>query len=193
MPHPRMVINRAVLAVVGLVFLAGGVWLAVTHASWAPRLPGWWPTTGPHTALIDAKELAAVRTQGWWTPTITAGSIAATVLLALWCARQLRSGFRPLMALPTPGTALRTRALEDAMTRQAVAIDGVARCRTRVLTRPGHLRVRLHVWLQPTVAPADVLPAVTALTDHTETALAPSDVRTLVRFSTRSHPRPHLR
>ncbi|MFD3310484.1 hypothetical protein [Streptomyces sp. NPDC058694] len=192
MPRPRMVINRAVLAIVGLVFLVGGVWLAVTQASWAPRLPVWWPTPGPHTALIDAKELAAVRTRGWWTPTITAGSIAATVLLALWCTRQLRSGFRPLMALPAPGTTLRTRALEDAMTRQAIAIGGIARCRTRVLTRPGHLHVRLRVWLQPTVAPADVLPALTALTNHTETALAPSDVRTHVRFSTRSHPRPHL-
>ncbi|MFI6339628.1 hypothetical protein [Streptomyces sp. NPDC050535] len=186
-------LNRAVLATVGLVLLLGGVWLAITPASWAPSLPGRWPDPGSHTALLDAERLTGLRTHGWWTPTVMAASIAATVLFALWCAGQLRGGSRPLVPLSAPGSALRTRALEDVVTQQAAAIGGVARCRTRVLVRRRHLYVRLHVWLQPSATPAAVLPDLTALAAQTETAITPYLVRTEVRFAVRSHRMPHVR
>ncbi|MFJ5264766.1 hypothetical protein ACIQAC_30330 [Streptomyces sp. NPDC088387] len=193
MPQPRMPLNRTSLAVVGLVFLVGGCWLAVTHASWAPQLPTWWPTPGTHSTIVDAGRLAEVRSEGWWTPTAMAGTITLTVLPALWCLHQLPSGFHSRTALPAPDSSLRTRALEDAMTEQLVALGGVARCRTRVLTRSRRLHVRLHVWLQPDVTPAEVLPALTTLAAHTQTALTPYRVHTHVRFSTRAHRRPQLR
>ncbi|WP_328491852.1 alkaline shock response membrane anchor protein AmaP [Streptomyces sp. NBC_00414] len=193
MQRSRTVLNRTALAVVGLVFLLGGVWLALTGASWATRLPAWWPDAGPGTVLVDRSGLAELRTTGWWTPFVMAVSIAATALFALWCFRLLRSGVRPSVPLPTPGGTLRTRALEDAVTRHAAGIGGVTRCRTRVLARQKQLQVQLHVWLRPDVAPAAVLPALAELADRTETSLTPYTVRTRVHFSARSHGRPHVR
>ncbi|MFD5625406.1 hypothetical protein [Streptomyces sp. NPDC127072] len=189
----RTGLNRAVLASAGLVLLLGGAWLAVAPASWAPRLPGRWPDPGTYTTLLDTERLTALRTHGWWTPTVMAASIAATVLFALWCAGQLRGGSRPLVPLPAPGSALRTRALEDVLTQHAAAIGGVARCRTRVLARRRHLHVRMHVWLHPSATPAAVLPALTALAAQTETAITPYRVRTEVRLAARSHRMPHVR
>ncbi|WP_329241692.1 hypothetical protein OG223_02605 [Streptomyces sp. NBC_01478] len=186
MPRLRTVLNRTVLALVGLLLLAiaGHV---LTLAPWAPHLPAPWHRPGPHAVLLNADRLPGLRTHGWWTPTVLAGSIATTAMFALWCARQLRSGARPTVPLSAPDSALRTRALEDAVTHQAVAIAGVAGCRTRLLRRRNHLQVRMHVWLHPDTTPAGVLPALTILADRTESALAPHTVRTQVRLSARSH------
>ncbi|NNN29675.1 hypothetical protein HLK59_04755 [Streptomyces sp. S3(2020)] len=173
-------LNRVTLALVGLALVTPAGWLAVTRAP------------GAHTAPVDLGGLASVRAQGWWTPVIMAGSITATVLLALWCTRQLSSGFRPFVVLPAPGSTLRTRALEDALTEHAVAITGVARCRTRVLARRKDLHVRLHAWLRPDADPATVLPALTALATHTETSLEGYRVHTQVRFSARSRRGPRV-
>ncbi|MBQ0851166.1 hypothetical protein J8N05_23650 [Streptomyces sp. BH-SS-21] len=193
MRRSRTVLDRTALAVVGLVFLLGGSWLALTRAPWATRLPAWWPEPGARAVLVDPAGLAELRSTGWWTPSVMAASIAATVLLALWCVRLLRGGARPSLPLPAPGSTLRTRALEDVVTRHAVGIGGVGRCRTRVLARRKQLQVRLHVRLQPDVAPADVLPAIAELAGRTESSLTPYSVRTRVRFSTRSHRRSHVR
>ncbi|MCX4238517.1 hypothetical protein [Streptomyces ortus] len=193
MRRSRTVLDRTALAVVGLVFLLGGSWLALTGAPWATRLPSWWPEPGARAVLVDAAGLADLRSTGWWTPVVMAASITATALLALWCVRLLRAGARPSIPLPAPGGTLRTRALEDVMTRHAVGIGGVTRCRTRVLVQRERLQVRLHVRLQPDVTPAAVLPALAELAGRTESSLTPYSVRTQVRFSTRSHRRPHVR
>jgi hypothetical protein len=193
MRRARTVLNRTVLALVGLLLLLGGAGLAVTSTAWASRLPTWWPQLAPHGVFLDSGDLAALRTHGWWTPTVMAASIAATVLFALWCARQLRDGSRPHVPLSTPGSALRTRALEDAVTWQAVAIDGVGACRTRVLTRNRHLDVRMRVWLRPDVTPTAVMPALTALAARTEATMPPYTLRTHVRFTARAHGSPRVR
>ncbi|MFS8198287.1 hypothetical protein ACLVWQ_06325 [Streptomyces sp. CWNU-52B] len=193
MQRSRTVLNRTALAVVGLVLLLGGAWLAVTQASWSTNLPAWWPDPGPHSVLVDRDGLAELRTTDWWTPSVVAGSIVATVLFALWCVSQLRSGVRSSVPLPAPGSGLHTHALEDVVTQHAVAIGGITRCRTRVLSRRKQLHVRLRVWLHPDVTPAAVLPALAELATQTETSLTPYDVRTRVHFSTRSHRRPHVR
>ncbi|MFJ8935000.1 hypothetical protein ACIRL0_04685 [Streptomyces sp. NPDC102365] len=193
MRRSRTVLDRTALALVGLVFLLGGTWLALTGASWATHLPSWWPEPGARAVLVDAAGLADLRSTGWWTPVVMAASITATAFLALWCVRLLRAGSHPSIPLPAPGGTLRTRALEDVMTRHAVGIGGVTRCRTRVLAYRKRLQVRLHVRLQPDVAPAAVLPALAELVGRTESSLTPYSVRTHVRFSTRSHRRPHVR
>ncbi|WP_221356411.1 hypothetical protein [Streptomyces beigongshangae] len=195
-------LNRTALAAVGLVLLLGGAWPAVTRAPWAASLlPSWWPDPGAHTALVDRRGLADLRTTDWWTPSAVAGSLAATVLLAVWCFGQLRGGARSGVPLPAPGSTLRTRALEHAVTRDAVAIGGVTRCRTRVThvrARRKQLHVHLRVWLRPDAAPAAVLPALAELAARTGTALAPYDVHTRVRlsahaFSARAHRKRHVR
>ena len=193
MERSRAVLNRTALAVVGLAFLLGGAWPAVTRASWATGLPSWWPDPGAYTALVDRQALADLRVTDWWTPSVVAGSLAATALLLLWCVGQFRGGARASVPLPASGTRLRTRALEEAVTRDAVAIDGVTRCRTRVLTRRGRLHVRLRVMLGPDVAPAAVLPALAELATQSETALTPYHVRMRVRLTARSHRTAHVR
>ncbi|MFJ2259237.1 hypothetical protein ACIOKD_12995 [Streptomyces sp. NPDC087844] len=193
MRRSRTVLDRTALAVVGLVFLLGGTWLALTRAPWAARLPAWWPEPGARAVLVYPAGLAELRSTDWWTPSVMAASIAATALLALWCVRLLRGGARPSMPLPSPGSTLRTRALEDVVTRHVAGIGGVGRCRVRVLARRDQFQVRLRVWLQPDVAPAAVLPALAELAGRTESSLTPYSVRTRVRFSTRSHRMSHVR
>ncbi|MFE2423293.1 hypothetical protein [Streptomyces hokutonensis] len=192
MPRLRTVLNRAVLALAGLFLLAIAS-VALTLVPWAPHLPAPWPRPGAHAVLLNADALPRLRTQGWWTPTLLMGSIVATVVFALWCSRQLRSGARPTVPLSAPDSALRSGALEDAITHQAVAIAGVAGCRTRLLVHRRHLHVRMHVWLGPDVTPAGVLPALTTLVDRAEGALTSYIVHTHVRLSTRSHHVRHIR
>ncbi|MFH8462731.1 hypothetical protein [Streptomyces sp. NPDC017991] len=196
MRRSRTVLDRTALAVVGLVFLLGGTWLALTGAPWATRFPARWAEPGARTVLLDPAALAELRSTDWWTPSVLAASIAATALLALGCVRLLRGGARPSIPLPAPGSTLRTRALEDVVTRHAVGIGGVGHCRTRVLARHTQVQVRLRVRLRPDVAPAAVLPALAELAGRTESSLTPYSVRMRVRFSTRSHRshrRPHVR
>lgn len=193
MPPLRSALNRSVLALTGVACLLGALWATAPRTGLASWLPAGWPAPGRNTVFLDRHRLADLRLEGWWTPTVMLASIAATVLLALWSARQLHGGFRPLVPLAAPGSSLRTRALEDAVNQRAVSIDGVARCRTRVLGRRRHLRVRMRVWLRPDVTPGAVLPALTALGAQTERAVTPYDVRTQVRFSTVPHRRTHVR
>ncbi|MEU2728749.1 hypothetical protein ABZ650_13635 [Streptomyces griseoviridis] len=189
----RSVLNRAVLALTGVACLLVGLWATAPRTPLAGRLPSWWPVPGPHTVFLDRHRLADLRLEGWWTPTVMVGAIAATVLFALWSVRQSHGGFRPLLPLAAPGSTLRTRALEDAVTQRAVTVDGVARCRTRVLGGRRKLRIRMRVWLRPDVTPAAVLPALAALGAQTEQAVTPYDVRTHVRFSSVPHRRTHVR
>lgn len=193
MRRGRTVLNRTTLGLTGLLLLVAGAWLSLTQASWAPRLPGWWPTPGPHTSLVDAGHLATAREQGWWIPVVTAAAVVAALLFALWTVRQLSSGTSRHVPLPVPRSVLRTRALESAMTGHAVAVNGVRHCRTRVRVRPGHLDVALRVRLRDDMAPAAVLPALAQLAADTEAALTPYRFQMHIRFTTRPHRRPHVR
>ncbi|MER5949456.1 hypothetical protein ABT127_25725 [Streptomyces sp. NPDC001904] len=193
MPRSRTILNRLVLAVLGAVLLAAAVRLSAGGATWAPDLPGRWHLPGPHTPVVPAGRLATLREQGWWTPTLMAVSIVATLLLACVSLRQLGSGFRRLVPLPAPHSGLRTRALEDALVRGATAVDGVAGCRARIRVRRQRLDVVLRVRLREDTSPHTVLPALTGLAHDTETVLSPYRFRTHIRFTSRSHRRPHVR
>ncbi|MBK6016946.1 hypothetical protein [Streptomyces sp. MBT53] len=83
----------------------------IARSTWAPHLPAPWSRPGAHTVLLNADQRRRLRTHGRWTPTVLMGSIVATVVFALWCSRQLRSGARPLVPLSAPDSALRSGAL----------------------------------------------------------------------------------
>ncbi|RII11779.1 hypothetical protein DSC45_28105 [Streptomyces sp. YIM 130001] len=193
MTRGRTVLNRLTLGATGLVLLTAGGWLALARTTWVPGLPGARTPGGEYGTFVDPAQLAAVRDRTWWTPVVVTVSVLATVLLAVWCARQLGSGFRRRIELAAPGADLRTRALESAMTEHAEDLDGVSHCRARVRVRRARLDVILRVRLRPDTGPATVLPGLTALASTTEASLAPHRVRTRVRFATRSHRRPHVR
>ncbi|MGW2213104.1 hypothetical protein [Streptomyces sp. NPDC001781] len=189
----RTALNRCVLAVVGMALLAAGTLLATAEPALGTRMPSWWPALSDDITFLSPARVLDLRGQGWWTPVVMVASIAATALGALWCARQFRGGGRPLIALPAPGAAVRARALEEAVAHDAAALDGVARCRARVLAGRGRITVRLHLWLQPDITPDAVLPGVTRLLGRAESAAAPCPVHGRVRLSARSHQVPHVR
>lgn len=193
MQTSRTVLNRGVLAVTGLALLAAGVWLAAADPALAARLPARLPAPPTDLTFLSPARLLDLRTSAWWTPTAMAASAALTALGALWCARQFHGGGRPLLALPAPGAAVRARALEEALARDAAALDGVDRCRARVIAGHGTITVRLHLWLQPGTTPDAVLPGVDRVLGRAGTAAAPHRVRSRVRLSARSHQVPHVR
>ncbi|MGW4304283.1 hypothetical protein ACWEHT_31530 [Streptomyces sp. NPDC004646] len=185
----RSLLNRTVLALTGVTLLVGGSALALSGTRTADRLS----VPPAHHAFLTGAALTALRAQGWWAPGVMAGSFAATALCALWCARQFRVGGSSLLPLPGTGGTVRTRALEDALNLDAVALEGVARCRTRVFSSRGRLTVRMHLWLQPGTAPAAVLPGLTRLIGRAESATTPCTVRSRFRLSHLSHRVPHVR
>ncbi|MET9677909.1 hypothetical protein ABZY68_33195 [Streptomyces sp. NPDC006482] len=81
--------------------------------------------------------------------------------------------------LPLAGTdaVLRSVALQRAVARSALATDGVADCRTRVTGRRPRFSVRIDVTLDPDGTPAAVLPALVAVAERAERALAPHTLR----------------
>lgn len=193
MREPRSTANRTVLAVTGLALALGGLWLATARTSFAAHLPGGWPVPFAGSVLLDREGLATLRGHDWWTPAVLAAGVSATLLLALWLLSQLHVRNRSRLPLAAPGSALRTHALECAVSERAAAIDGVARCRVRIHTRRRRLRLRIHTWLAPDTAPEAVLDALTAVTAELERATAPYTVETRVRLSHRTHRMQHVR
>ncbi|MFF3492155.1 hypothetical protein ACFYWS_12475 [Streptomyces sp. NPDC002795] len=182
MPRSRTLVNRIALALFGLVAVAGGGRLGSGHTSWRSTVPEQWSAP-------------SLRGQEWWTPTVMAVSVAVAVLLAWWGARQLRSGGRRLLALPTSRSHLRTRALEDTLSALVEDVDGVAHCRSRVRggARTDRLDAVLRVRLHHDTTPSTVLPPLTRIASDTGDALAPYRFRMRIRFSAPSHRRPHVR
>ncbi|MEB8337564.1 hypothetical protein [Streptomyces endophyticus] len=195
MPRSRTLLNRIALALCGLVAVAVGGWLCSGRTSWRSTVPERWSALGAHTPLVPAERLASLRGQEWWTPTVMAAAAAATVLLAWWGARQLRTGSRRLVALPTSRSHLRTRALEDTLAALVEDVDGVAHCRSRVRggTRTDRLDAVLRVRLHHDTTPSTVLPPLTRIASDTGDALDPYRFHMHIRFSARSHRRPHVR
>ncbi|MFI5659955.1 hypothetical protein [Streptomyces sp. NPDC051684] len=195
MPRSRTILNRVALALCGLVAVAAGGRLCLGRSSWRSAVPERWSALGPHTPLVAPERLASLRGQEWWVPTVMAASTVAAVLLAWWGVRQLRTGKRRLMTLPASRSQLRTRALEDTLATLVESVDGVTHCRprVRVAARARQLDAVLRVRLHHDTTPSTVLPHLTRIASDTGDALAPYRFRMHIRFSARSHRRPHVR
>lgn len=185
--QPRTAANRTVLTLTGLALTVGGLWAGTAHTARAARLPT--PPTG--AALLD--HLAGLRTHPWWTPAVITTGILATTLLTLWFLSQLHVRHRSRIPLAAPGSTLHTRALEDALSKRATTIDGIARCHVRIRVRPRHhLDLRIHAGLDPHTPPAAVIDALDALTTEAAHAAAPHRIQARVRLSHRTHRPPHV-
>ncbi|MET8468871.1 hypothetical protein ABZY90_01275 [Streptomyces sp. NPDC006422] len=184
MPRSRTLLNRLALGVCGLTALAAGAWLSLRTTPWPAPTP-----------LVSPDDVSWLRGHGWWVPSVATASTAATLLLAWWLVRQLRSGHRRRVPLPTSRSHLRTRALEDTIAQHVEDLDGVDRCRPRIRvgTRTGRLDATLRVRLRPDTPPSAVLPTLHRLTSDTEAALAPYRFRMHIHFTARPHRRPHVR
>lgn len=191
--RPRPAANRTVLAVAGLALLLGGAWLAGTWPELGARLPGWWPTAGPDTVLLDREGLAGLRTRGWWTPTAIAAPAGLTLLLLLRFASRFRGGGSTALSLPSAGGAMRAGALAEALAQRTASLAGVSRCRVDITVRRTRLHVRTHLWLDPDMPPAAVLGPLAALRGEAEESAAPYRVVGSVRIRTRARRTPRVR
>ncbi|MEV0989604.1 hypothetical protein [Streptomyces sp. NPDC049949] len=193
MSAPRTAVNRSVLATVGVALLVGGTWLACARTTLLARLPDGWPSPPPGTVLLDRGGLAGLRAHTWWTPSVIAAGVLATVLLAWWLLGQIHVGRRPLLPLATAGGSLRTRALEAALTERALTVDGIGRCRVHLHTRRRTLQLHLRVWLEPDVTPGTVIGPLRALTAEAASAAAPYEIDTRLHVSHLTHRIRHVR
>ncbi|WP_282082453.1 hypothetical protein [Streptomyces tendae] len=182
----RNAVNRLVLALTGAALLAGGGWSALTSDRLGGRLPGWWPAPDAGTVLLDRGGLADLRTHGWWTPVVVAGTACALLLCLAWFLAQFRGGGRRL-PLAGPSLTLRSRALADAVARRAEAAEGVDRAQVHLPAGKKRSRARVRVLLEPGAAPGPVLERLTrGPLDEARASLAPHPLRTHVRMGVRS-------
>ncbi len=148
------VVNRIVLALLGLALMAAG----------AAVLTGSWPFGGRHAPLLTAATRQRYgHGEGWYWWAVAAG-LGLCVLLALWwLLAQLRRSRLQTVAVDTGDGAfavVRGRALEEAVAAEAGALDGVARCRVALRRRRGSPALRVALELEPYAVPADTLAAL---------------------------------
>ncbi|MEU0004137.1 alkaline shock response membrane anchor protein AmaP [Streptomyces sp. NPDC006314] len=170
---PRPAPNRILLALTGLVLLAGG--LLVLAAGFdryrRHRLtpPAGWPLTTPDDVLLGSADRVRWSGQGWWWWPAVIAVLALVTLLALWWLLvQLRrprpgavavGGTSP-QASPQAGVELRGKALADAISDEAGALPGVQQAEVGITGRAAHPRARVDLTLTPQGSPKAVLQAL---------------------------------
>ncbi|KFG01499.1 alkaline shock response membrane anchor protein AmaP [Streptomyces europaeiscabiei] len=177
------IVNRVLLATVGLVLLVvGGAVLAV---GLGVDPPSWWPHDGRKDVLLSDAERTRWHDSGWWWPTVIA-VLALLVLLALWWLTAVLRRHRLAEVLVDTGDGegalLRGRALEGVLTTEAAEADGVDRARTRLTGRRNAPEARVGLLLQPHVNPGDALHTLTTealahARDSAGLAALPAEVR----------------
>ncbi|MEV5440380.1 alkaline shock response membrane anchor protein AmaP [Streptomyces sp. NPDC052682] len=157
------VVNRVLLALVGLVLLVlGGSVLAVGLGAPAPS---WWIHHDRHDVLLDDAERTRWRDAGWWWPVVIA-ALAVLVLLALWWLIAVLRRHRLSEILVDTGdgegATLRGGALEDALADEAGEVDGVDRARAHLTGRRTAPEAHVRLSLEPDVDPGTALHDVTS-------------------------------
>ncbi|MFM9697253.1 alkaline shock response membrane anchor protein AmaP [Streptomyces europaeiscabiei] len=177
------IVNRVLLATVGLVLLVVGG--AVFAVGLGVDPPSWWPHDGHNDVLLSDAERTRWHDSGWWWPTVIA-VLALLVLLALWWLTAVLRRHRLAEVLVDTGDGegalLRGRALEGVLTTEAAEADGVDRARTRLTGRRNAPEARVRLLLQPHVNPGDALHTLTTealahARDSAGLAALPAEVR----------------
>lgn len=176
------VVNRTLLAVTGLLLLAAG----------GSVLAAAWPFGGRHAPLLtEEARRRHWHAEGWWWWAVIAG-LGLCVLLSLWwlLAQLRRSRLRALEVDTGDGAfaLLRGRALEEAVTAEAAAVEGVARCRVVLRGRRGSPALRIVLELEPHAVPADVLAALAGpVLTHARTSAGLAGLSAEARLKVASH------
>ncbi|MFF0226942.1 alkaline shock response membrane anchor protein AmaP [Streptomyces sp. NPDC004629] len=185
----RSGVNRAVLVCAGLPLAAAGITLGAPEVVGRDRMPSWWPMAASGTVWVDRGALARWREHGWWTPVVVTALAAALLLCLGWCVLQVRSGRVRALPLGGDGLTLDGAALTQAVARSTRSVPGVTQVRVRLLGRPGRLRVRMHLVLDPDASPAAVLSHISTHTlPEAREAVAPQHLNTEIRLHIRRHP-----
>ncbi|MFI6006326.1 alkaline shock response membrane anchor protein AmaP [Streptomyces sp. NPDC051366] len=166
---PRTVLNRSLLALVGLVLLGGGLLILSAgldlYRQHDLHPPAGWPLTTPDDVLLGSADRTRWSSQGWWWWPAVIAALALIALLALWwlltqlCRR--RPGTLPVGGTPPqPGVELSDSALSDAIAAEAGALPGVEHAAVHITGRPAHPRTHLRLTLTPQGTPRATLDAL---------------------------------
>ncbi|OEU96955.1 alkaline shock response membrane anchor protein AmaP [Streptomyces oceani] len=163
------IVNRVLLALLGLVFLTlglgvlfGGLDLA---RRWGVDLSGISPWSGPHDVLLTEADRVRWRDREWWWPVVFVALGLLAALLLWWCAAQLRRRRLSEIVVDSgdgESALLRARAFERVLAAEAESLPGVDRARVVVRGR----RTRPRAWVNLT------------LVAHAEPAVAAEELRT---------------
>ncbi|MEU0282942.1 alkaline shock response membrane anchor protein AmaP [Streptomyces sp. NPDC088147] len=157
------VVNRVLLALLGLVLLCAGGAVLARGLDWA--VPSWWPYSGQRDVLLSRADRERWRDQGWWWPVVIAALAVLVVLALWWFFAQLRRARMAEVLVDSgdgEGALLRGRALESAVEDDAEALDGVARARVRLTGRRTAPSARVRLLMEPHASPGGTLNLLTA-------------------------------
>ncbi|MTE17787.1 alkaline shock response membrane anchor protein AmaP [Streptomyces sp. TRM43335] len=159
------VVNRVLLALLGLLVLAAG--LAVLAGGldlwrrWDLGPPSAWPWSTPREVLLDRGSPAWWGEAGWWRWLVAIGVPAVLLLLALWWLQaQLRRHRLDRVRVDTGDghdALVEAPALEDAVVAEARSLPGVERGKVTLDRRRNRPWARVALELAPHAAPARVL------------------------------------
>ncbi|KRV49303.1 hypothetical protein AQ490_03675 [Wenjunlia vitaminophila] len=166
----RTLVNRVLLALAGLVLLAGGLLVLVSgldlERHWNFTLPSWWPLDRPDQPVLSEADRTRYRDEGWWWPVVFT-ALGLLVLLSLWWLLAQLHGRRLGRVLlghfgdpdrEDAGSAwLRGRALEDALEVETRRMDGVDGATVTLHTRRGVPGARMILTLAPHARPASIV------------------------------------
>ncbi len=190
------VVNRVVLALIGVVLLGGGS-LALAggldlYRRWNLPRPTRWLPTGPRDALGFRARHSGFTTWPWaWPVTLTA--LTLVVLLGLvWLLRQLPSSGprRALVGGPaaTGPVWVRGTAVTQVIRDQTLAVPGVQHARVHLTGPSTHPRLHLTVALIPTACPREVLAALqSGPIHHAQLSTGWTHLPVEIRLSIASH------
>ncbi|MEU7697617.1 hypothetical protein [Streptomyces sp. NPDC039028] len=176
-----MLTNRVVLGLSGLGVLGCVVAFAFPHVD---AFGSWWPARGVLGEGRVTEALSGFRSREWWPAVATTAAALGCLFLAIWCVRQLTRGIRGKLTLGTRDAVTLRRALERAVTEEALKVGGVAGCRTRIGRERRRLRLRMTVALRRDASPDSVLPSLEQLLVQVDSTLAPQRVLADVHFVT---------
>lgn len=184
------VVNRVLLALIGLVLLcAGGVVLA-QGLDWS--VPSWWPYSGRRDVLLSRADRERWRADGWWWPVVIAVLVVLVVLALWWVLSQLRRARMAEVLVDSgdgQGALLRARALESAVEDDAESLDGVARARVRLTGRRTTPSARVRLLLEPHAAPGETLNLLSAeALAHARNSAGLEELPAEVRLRAARHP-----
>lgn len=160
----RRTVNRVLLGLAGAVLFGAGASVLTAGldlpAKWHFTLPENWPWTGPHGVLLSEENRTRWTDSGWWWPTIIAALAVLLLLLLWWLLVQFRRHRLSHLLVDSgdgEGALLRGRALEDALTAETEALDGVDHATVRLTGRRAESKVRAQLALAPHADPGTVV------------------------------------
>ncbi|MGW9025395.1 alkaline shock response membrane anchor protein AmaP [Streptomyces sp. NPDC055722] len=164
---PRSTVNRILLALAGLVLLAGGLLVLAAGLDLYRRRhlapPAGWPLTGEDDVLLGSRDRLAWSSQGWWWwPAVIAVLLLIALAALWWLLRQLyprrHPGRMPLGGTPPPeGVGLRDRALAEAIAADSAGLPGIQQAHARLTGRATRPHVLIDLTLASDASPARIL------------------------------------